>query len=87
MILEINLYIHTHCNSTIVFLIIYCGFLNTAARTELNRHVVTVCVFVCVCVCVCVCMCTSILYIYRVVIIDGRKATQGFDVILTVHYR
>jgi len=32
----------------IVFLIVYCGFLNTTARTELDSHVVTVCVCVCV---------------------------------------
>jgi hypothetical protein len=67
----IYIYTHTHCHSMIVFLIVYCGFLNTTARTELDSHVVTVCV--------CVCVCTSILYVYSVVIIDGRKATQGYD--------
>ena len=46
----IYIYIHTHtnCHSMIVFLIVYCGFPNTTARTELDSHVVTVCVCVCV---------------------------------------
>jgi len=32
----------------IVFLIIYCGFLNATARTEIDSHVVTVCLCLCV---------------------------------------
>jgi hypothetical protein len=61
---------HTHCHSMIVFLIVYCGFLSTTARTELDSHVVTVCVCVCARVCVRACV---------FIIIDGRKATQGYD--------